>query len=300
MYLHEDKEQFIQAVNLTSYQLAVMERIVEKDYYVTMLLRLLAERMPFIVFKGGTSLSKCYKAILRFSEDIDIAVNIPLTQGQKKKLKYTIIDIVKELGLQILNLDETQSRKDYNQYVIAYSTALSQSEDMMQPTILIETSYTTISFPTVTLDVGSMIGDMMMQEAPDILEKYHMDTFEMEVQRIDRTLIDKVFAICDYYLQGNVKRHSRHIYDIYKLLPLVPQNENFKELIEEVRIVRKASNVCLSAQDSIDISVLLGKIIKEDTYRDDYQNVTMRLLEEEVNYDTAIGALEEIAQSGVF
>lgn len=53
MYLHEDKEQFVQAVNLASYQFSVMESIVEKDYYVTMLLRLLAERIPSVVFKGG-------------------------------------------------------------------------------------------------------------------------------------------------------------------------------------------------------------------------------------------------------
>lgn len=41
------------------------------------------------------------------------------------------------------------------------------------------------------------------------------------LQGLDRTLVDKVFAICDYYLQNRIKKHSRHIYDIYKLLPLV-------------------------------------------------------------------------------
>lgn len=300
MYLHEDKEQFIQAINLASYQSAVMEQIVEKDYYVTMILRLLSEKMPFVVFKGGTSLSKCYKAILRFSEDIDIAVDTSLSQGQKKKLKYTVLDVVQELGLQILNLNETRSRRDYNRYVISYDSVLSRIDDVIQPAVLIETSFTTISFPTVNLKVGSMIGDMMLREAPQMLDEYHMDSFEMKVQGIDRTLIDKVFAICDYYLQNRVKNHSRHIYDIYKLLPLVPQDKAFRKLVEEVREVRKLSNVCLSAQEGVDIPALLEKIIDEKIYREDYQNVTIRLLEEKADYDTAISAVDEIVQRGMF
>lgn len=300
VYLHEDKEKFIQAVNLTAYQAAVMESIVEKDYYVTVILRLLAEKAPFIVFKGGTSLSKCHKTILRFSEDIDFAVDTPLSQGQKKKLKYTIVDTVQELGLQILNLDEIRSRRDYNRYIIAYDTVLPQIDNIVQSTVLLETSFTTVSFPAVSLKVESMIGNMILQEAPEMMEKYHMDFFQMKVQGMDRTLADKVFAICDYYLQNHVKKHSRHIYDIYKLLPLVPQDESFRKLVKEVRAVRKLSNVCPSAQDNVSIPKLLEKIIDEEAYREDYQNVTLRLLREEADYDIVVIALREIAQGKMF
>lgn len=71
------------------------------------------------------------------------------------------------------------------------------------------------------------------------------------MQGIDRTLADKVFAVCDYYLQGKVAKHSRHLYDIYKLLPLVPQDENFKELVKEVRAVREQSVICPSAWTTV-------------------------------------------------
>lgn len=74
-YLHKHKEEFINAVNLTSEYFHILPVIVEKDYYVTMILRELSERQGFVVFKGGTSLSKCHKAIKRFSEDIDITSN---------------------------------------------------------------------------------------------------------------------------------------------------------------------------------------------------------------------------------
>lgn len=76
-----------------------MPQIIEKDYYVTMLLRVLAEKIPYIVFKGGTSLSKCHKVIKRFSEDIDITIDMLLSQGQKKRFKQVTVETAEELGL---------------------------------------------------------------------------------------------------------------------------------------------------------------------------------------------------------
>lgn len=85
MFLHEDKKRFSHIINRVSYQTGRMGKMIEKDYYVTMILRLLSSEMPFVVFKGGTSLSKCYKVISRFSEDIDVTVDQNLSQGLKKK-----------------------------------------------------------------------------------------------------------------------------------------------------------------------------------------------------------------------
>ena len=66
-YLHSDREQFRdkgkqkELMVLDDNANAGLIQAIEKDYYVTMLLRLLAQKMPYIVFKGGTSLSKCHK-----------------------------------------------------------------------------------------------------------------------------------------------------------------------------------------------------------------------------------------------
>lgn len=65
---------------------------------------------------------------------------------------------------------------------------------------------------------------------------YQANTFAfcrlMKVQGMDRTLVDKVFAICDYYMLDKVKNHSRHIfYEIYKLIQIVPNTDEFRKLI---------------------------------------------------------------------
>ena len=106
----------------------VLPIIVEKDYYVTMILRELSKRLGFVVFKGGTSLSKCHKAIKRFSEDIDITIDSKLSQGQMKKLKEVIKEISSILGLSIPNIDETRSRRSYNRYILEYQSVLSDSD----------------------------------------------------------------------------------------------------------------------------------------------------------------------------
>lgn len=299
-YLHDNREQFQDAIGIAYEQTGIMPQIIEKDYYVTMLLRVLAEKMPYIVFKGGTSLSKCHKVIKRFSEDIDLTIDTFLSQGQKKKIKQLIVEIAEELGLTIENLNETRSRRDYNRYIIAYESVMPLDNSVLRTAVLLETSYTAVSFPTVELLVDSYIGDMMKEEAPQLLEEFYLLPFSMKVQGIDRTLVDKVFAICDYYLQGNVQKHSRHLYDIYKLFPLVPQNIDFQKLISEVRKVRAQSKVCLSAQSEEGISMLLRKIIDEGVYKNDYDNLTMQLLEEQIPYETVIKTLEEIAASEIF
>lgn len=299
-YLHEDKEEFINAVNLASEYFHILPVIVEKDYYVTMILRELSERQGFVVFKGGTSLSKCHKAIRRFSEDIDITIDSRLSQGQMKKLKEAIKDIALELGLSIPNIGETRSRRSYNRYILEYQSVLSEPDDAVQSAVLMETSFAEVSFPTVILPVHSYIGDMMTKEAPDELEKFRLEPFEMKVQGLDRTLIDKVFAICDYYMQDRVKKHSRHIYDIYKLLQLVPQTEEFQGLIQEVRSARAMTNICPSAQPEVNVSEMLNFLIENEIYKDDYERITTRILEEDVTYETAIEAVRSIAASGIF
>ena len=87
MFLHKDRELFREAVFAASTALSLPVAVIEKDYYVTMLLHLLAQKAPDCVFKGGTSLSKCFQAIDRFSEDIDIAFSNRLSGAQRRDLK---------------------------------------------------------------------------------------------------------------------------------------------------------------------------------------------------------------------
>ena len=113
MLLHNDKELFREVVTSTSEKLGLIVPIVEKDYYVTMILKELSEKCPTCVFKGGTSLSKCHHVIDRFSEDIDISFSDEFSQGIRNKLKNnTIASISLKLALPISDWNNTRSRRD--------------------------------------------------------------------------------------------------------------------------------------------------------------------------------------------
>ena len=91
MYLHENKENFQEMIELVSDDTGRAAAVIEKDYYVTLVLRLLLEQLSNVVFKGGTSLSKGYHAINRFSEDIDITFDEHIGEARRKKLKNQIL-----------------------------------------------------------------------------------------------------------------------------------------------------------------------------------------------------------------
>ena len=119
MFLHNDKELFQEVIVSAAEDLDLVVPIVEKDYYVTMILKKLSIWCPECVFKGGTSLSKCHHVIDRFSEDIDISFSDKLTQGMRKKLKNeTIAGISEELSLPIIDWENARSRRDYNAYTL--------------------------------------------------------------------------------------------------------------------------------------------------------------------------------------
>ncbi|MEE0878342.1 MAG: nucleotidyl transferase AbiEii/AbiGii toxin family protein [Treponemataceae bacterium] len=299
-FLHKNKELFLQAINIVSNTENILPEIVEKDYYVTLILKFLSEKIPFIVFKGGTSLSKCHNIIKRFSEDIDIAIDTEISKSQKKNIKQSIIEVANFLELEITNIDETRSRNNYNKYIFAYKSVLESENTFLKSGVILETSYITISFPTEKKEVSSFIGNMMKTESPDFIETFGLSDFTMKTQCIERTFIDKVFALCDYYLQNKISSHSRHIYDIYKILPKINFDENFYKLIFDVREVRKISPICVSSDEKYKISELLKEIINNEIYKKDYQNITEKILEEQIDYETSISALKKIIEKDIF
>ncbi len=76
MKLHNNRQGFEAAIRAASDHFSIRETFVEKDYWVTFILKRLSqsENRDKVVFKGGTSLFKVFKLIRRFSEDIDLAI----------------------------------------------------------------------------------------------------------------------------------------------------------------------------------------------------------------------------------
>lgn len=299
--LHREKELFEQVILRASADTGIEAGIIEKDYYVTLLLKRVVERVPEIVFKGGTSLSKCYGLIARFSEDIDLAVasESHLSEGRRKKLHDEIIASIEELGFGLMNREELRSRRDFNRFEADYPSLFPVGA--LKEHLIVETAVAIKPYPYQRGKASCLLCDYLQEKGfDDLIEKYGLSPFELNVQTVERTMIDKVFALGDYYLAGTVHKHSRHIYDVFKILSRVALVDSLKQLVGEVREERRPHKSCRSAQAGVDMNSLLHEIIEKDVYRQDYKEITAELLFEEVSYETAIGALSKIVESGIF
>ena len=112
-------------------------QMVEKDTLQSMfLLGLSKSELPFI-FKGGTSLSKAYDLIDRFSEDIDLSADRKLSETERRRVKNIILETADDLGLKLSNPDKIMSRYSYNKYVFEYDSLFSDIPLEM----IVETSF---------------------------------------------------------------------------------------------------------------------------------------------------------------
>lgn len=131
-------------------------------------------------------------------------------------------------------------------------------------------------------------------------ETYELMPFEITTQTIERTLVDKVFALCDYYMQEKTERHSRHLYDIHKIVEAMGISDELPKLIPEVRAVRSEMIVCPSAKEGVCVADILREIIESQVYKSDYEDITMGLLFVAVGYETVIQSLQKVLDSGMW
>ncbi|MBO6263532.1 MAG: nucleotidyl transferase AbiEii/AbiGii toxin family protein, partial [Clostridia bacterium] len=171
----------------------------------------------------------------------------------------------------------------------------------IKPYLKVEMVFIQKAFPDEIKPADSYIGSWLINNGnSDAAEQFDLLPFQIRVQSLERTLVDKVFALCDYYLRDEESRNSRHIYDISRILTKVKINDELKTLVESVREVRKPNKTSLSAQDGVDVPELLKKIVDSGFFKKDYENSTEKLLIKPVSYGDAIKSLETIIDSGLF
>ncbi len=290
MYLHHNKELFRQVIIKTSNKTGISEAIIEKDYYVTLFLQELSKNCPNVVFKGGTSLSKCYHAINRFSEDIDLNFDNQYskpTESMRRFFGKAIVLTGDILGLEPVNFQKEKLpyKKDYMKLEYKYPTIFPAL--YLKPNILIETSVRSPSFPIKECEVTSVIGDYLrLENRNDIRDISGLNSFIIKTQSLERTFTDKIFAVADFYENNETERLSRHMYDLYKMRNFVNLSTiEYMQLFSDVLLVRQLQPNNLSAQLNKNMIQDLIQVINLDYYREDYNNVTSKIIYDNVPYE---------------
>ena len=220
MRLHLDRYAFDTIISNISKRSSVRRDILEKDYYVTLILNELAkrERQGYAYFKGGTALYKGLKSIKRFSEDIDLTVNVcDCSNSQKKKR------LVDSTRYESLAFDkELSNRKGSIEVQYTYESLYNiDVDDALQRFGKLKTESTNfgISEPTSIVSIAPHLYELATNEEKDTLKnQYDIYPFNIITLSFERIFMDKLFAAEHYHRINKLFDLSKHLYDLSVLI----------------------------------------------------------------------------------
>lgn len=134
--IHRNKEEFVEILQQAAKQKKFVLPLIEKDYYLTLILSHIHELSEDLIFKGGTCLNKIYFAYYRLSEDLDFSMKLPryeATRGERRKciesVKNKIKKFVESLDMKIEDAGNP-GRNESKQYVyyLLYPSAIRSLE----------------------------------------------------------------------------------------------------------------------------------------------------------------------------
>lgn len=224
--LFEHRE-FEQALLRAAQHFGVSEQFVEKDYYVTEILRIVESQLgDKAMFKGGTSLSKGWGLISRFSEDIDLFVNPdkfdprPGRNKMDRILKDLAAAVAEHPALTWLHEETVTTgglgREDYFAYEARFANL-----PAIRPAVRLEPGVQSGTFPIEVVPITSLVAQFLQQQgAGDMAED--LEGFDMTLLHYRRTFVEKMFAIHGKVvrlIQDGVPlgRDARHYPDLWKL-----------------------------------------------------------------------------------
>jgi hypothetical protein len=266
MILHEHKEDFQELINIASRELNIEEIYVEKDYFVVLALKTLSksEHKKNGIFKGGTSLSKAYNLIKRFSEDIDMAA--VSNDGKGAGPRPMVVKIEKALtSHEIFTEDKghirAKKRSNLRQTVHDYPRIIEEGDNgfgQIEPHVFIDVSRISPGLPFEERPITSYIHDYLLQtDQLKVIKEFELEPIYVNTLCIERTFIEKFGVVVKYASQAEgsqqpidrLKKGIRHIYDLHLLL----QNKRIQDFISGEHTI-----------DQLDFNHFLVRVLNDD------------------------------------
>ena len=224
MNLHSNKIIFTDTLLIAARQLNIPLQFVEKDYWITMVLSRLAKSkyVSEAVFKGGTSLSKGYNLIERFSTDVDIAI-INDSGKTGNEIKTIIRTIEKEITADLTEIQMegvTSKGSRFRKSVFEYESMDKSNAD---DKLIVEINSFANPFPFQLLAIKSFVFDFLVQTGNEkYINEYNLQPFEVNVLSKEQTLLEKMVSLIRFSFEENpvesISGKIRHFYDLYFLM----------------------------------------------------------------------------------
>jgi len=307
MNLHNERSSFLDLAAIVAQYKHIPMNAVIRDYYIVMMLRKLAESeySHQCVFKGGTSLSKCYPGTIdRFSEDIDLTY-VPIADISDKQREKQLLKIEGLLtdGFQIDKI-ETERNK-VNKSCLVYFPG----ENINTVKVKLEIGSSVRPDPYSLLPVRTYIQEYLESKSLyDAVKKYGLTEISVEVLAVERTFIDKVMAVKRHAVCGTLANKVRHIYDVKKLFDYPEIQEFLKDKQELKRLITltKATDAYYLEKRNLSVSYNSlaaynfqdWKDLLDDKVKRNYESLHKTLLytDEPQKIDDAVSVFTSISQ----
>ena len=230
MRLHNNQSEFQGLITLTAREKHIPESAVERDYYIVRALLFLSqsEYVAKCVFKGGTSLSKCYPgSIERFSEDIDLTF-VPDEGMTNKQIERKLKAIEKLMTVDAETESIPEERNERNKSIYFWNGNRDSK-------IKLEIGSSVRPEPYGSKTLITYIQEYLEGRGySDVLSEYELKPVTINVLSIERTFVDKILSVKRHAICGTIAEKARHIYDVTRLLQL-PEIEGFLQNRKELK-----------------------------------------------------------------
>lgn len=211
---------------------------IEKDFWAIEVLRVASADRPIsqpdgslatvrFAFKGGTSLSRVFGIIDRFSEDIDLLVLFPdllSTGARERSLKAVQDDVRQHLNLEVGDVSASQQTKGIKRAVRYSYRGVASPNDALSEGVLLEMGSRGGDEPLIVHSLRSLVAEYAIErlgDSPEIWEEF--SAFRLNVLGPERTLLEKLSAVHTACadataISDRLSQHGRHFYDIHRLL----------------------------------------------------------------------------------
>ena len=319
------EQERVEVFRQISKKINLNEVAVEKDWWVTTVLRALfalsyAENLSF---KGGTSLSKCYNLIERFSEDVDIAINreflgflgdtFTIKQISKNLRKATCkftrnnlqFDLARQMEANGIPADLFSIKMnitpvttiDPEKVFVEYKSVFNASP-YIKNTIILEIGGRSMKEPLQKVEIQSFIDQYFPQAS--FAEK----TFEINSVVPERTFLEKVCLLHEEFSKPServrVERMSRHIYDLAKMIdtPIAGNALKNKELYQSI-ITHRRMFIAMKDFDYDTLNPSMINIIPPESvielWREDYEKMQRTMIfRESLTFNEVIDKIIEL------
>ncbi len=216
MNLHKHKQEFEDLITIVANYIGIPIDAVRRDYYIVLIMQNLqnSEYAEKCVFKGGTSLSKCYPgSINRFSEDIDLTF-MPAEDMNNKKYSKALKQIENTITTGFFIEKIGAERNDRNKS--AYVWPENEKKEVCQVKLEIGSSVRPDPFSKKSMKtyIQEYLEEKGMQ---DIIVEFNLQEVKVNTLDITRTFLDKVMSVKRHASCGTLPRKVRHIYDVTML-----------------------------------------------------------------------------------